>query len=148
MKKLIIICMLLALLSGCSVKPNEYPFENRNESIASVELLYYPWIADERKPFMEFQLIRTLTVDEIPEFMDKIYSLETKRVRPTPPSNYGLYIARVCYENGDTEYFGTRHIEIVKAGKEAYAVGYYVFTGDAFEKLFLEYAGKSDHLLG
>ena len=147
MKRLIILCLLLGMLSGCSVKPNEYPFEHQNEPIESVDLLYYPWIVDDRKPFMEFQLIRTLAVEEIPEFMDKLCSLETKRVRPTPPSNYGQYIARVSYENGNTEYFGTRHIEFVKAGEEAYAVGYYKFTGDSFEELFLSYAGNFDYLL-
>ena len=80
MKRLIILCLLLGMLSGCSVKPNEYPFEHQNEPIESVDLLYYPWIVDDRKPFMEFQLIRTLAVEEISEFMDKLCSLETKRV--------------------------------------------------------------------
>lgn len=142
MKKLICIILLLSVLTGCSVKPNSYPFEHRNEPITGVELLYYPWIDDETKPFMEFQVIRILESEEVPVFMDALYALETKRARPTPPGNYGQYIARVSYANGDTEYFGTRHIELVKAGEEAYAVGYYYFTGDAFDKLFLEYAGS------
>lgn len=148
MKKLVGIVLLFIILGGCSIQPNTYPFEHRNEPILSIELLYYPWIEDETKPFMEFQLIRTLESEEILEFMDALCALETKRARPTPPGNYGLYIARVYYVNGDTEYFGTRHIEFVKAGEEAYAVGYYYFTGDAFEKLFFEYAGDLSHLKG
>lgn len=146
MKKTTAIFLLLIVLSGCSVQPNSYPFEHRNEPITSVELLYYPWIEDETKPFMDFQLIRTLESEEVPVFMDALYALETKRARPTPPGNYGKYIARVSYENGDSEYFGTRHIEFVKSGEKAYAVGYYYFLGDAFEKLFLEYTGDLSQL--
>ena len=146
MKKVFIVVLLLFTLCGCSIDPRTYPFENKDQPIASVELLYYPWIEDDRKPFMEFELIRTLEPEEIPVFMDAIYSLETKRVGPTPPGNYGMYIARVSYENGDVENFATRHIEFVEAGDKAYAVGWYVFTGDAFEQLFLEYAGDISHL--
>ena len=146
MKRTIIMLFLLILMSGCSVQPDSYPFEQQNSPILNVELLYYPWIDDESKPFMEFCLIRTLESEEISDFMESLYGLETKRAEPTPPGNYGSYIARVHYANGDTEYFGTRHIEFVKAGEEAYAVGYYYFVGDAFENLFLEYAGDLSYL--
>jgi len=148
MRKLVAIFLLLIISSGCSVHPKSYRFEHRNEPIHSVDLLYYPWIDDATKPFMEFQLIRTLESKEISEFMDALCGLETKRARPTPPGNYGQYIVRVCYKNGDTEYFGTRHIEFVKAGEKPYAVGYYYFTGDAFDQLFLEYAGDISYLKG
>lgn len=146
MRKLFIYFLLFFTLCRCASQENSYPFENKGEPIASVELLYYPWIEDDRKPFMEFVLIRTLEEDEIPVFMEALYSLETKRVGPTPPCNYGRYIARVNYENGNIENFATRHIELVEKGKEAHAIGYYVFTGDAFEELFLEYAGDISHL--
>ena len=142
MRKLIILSVLLVCLTACSIQPNSYPFENRNEPIKQIDLFYYPWIDDESKPFMEFQLIRTLESDEILEFMEAIYSLETKRARPTPPANYGPYIARVYYENGDIEHFASWHIEFVEAGEKAFAVGYYYFAGDAFDELFLEYAEK------
>ena len=146
MKKIVVIILLLIVLSGCSAKPSSYPFDHQNEPIVSIDLLYYPWIEDETQPFMVFQLIRSLESEEVPIFMDALYALETKRARPTPPGNYGQYIARVSYENGDMEYFGTRHIELVKSGEKAYAVGYYYFPGDAFEKLFLEYAGDISQL--
>ena len=139
-KKFILICFITLLLYGCSPMPKTYPFENKNELIESIELLYYPWYTDDSKPFMEFETIRTLTDEEIPEFMDKVYALETKKAAPTPPANYGLYIARVNYENGDTEYYGTTHIEFVESGEKASAVGYYYFPGDSFDNLFSEYA--------
>ena len=139
MKKVLAICLIVLLLCGCSRIPKNYPFENKNEPIESVELLYYPWYEDRSKPIMEFELMRTLSPDEIPEFMNKLYALETTKAFP-PPSNYGLYVARVNYKNGDSEYFGARTIEFVKSGKDACAIGGYCFTGNGFDMLFFEYA--------
>ena len=147
MKRLLLVAFALLILVGCSPRPTEYPFPNRNEPIESIELFYHPWYEDDTKPFLEFQLIRTLEDDEIPGFMEAVYALDTKSGLLTPPSNYGTYFARVNYENGDAEYLGTAHIEFVECGDQAWAVGYYYFPGDAFDKLFYEYAGNLDHLL-
>ena len=138
---LLIVVIILIALGRCSAYPDKYPFENRNEQIKQIDLLYYPQNDDESKPYREFRLIRTLEPDEIPEFMEEIYSLETKYVAP-PRVNYGQYIARVYYENGDVENFASRHIEFVKAGEQSLAQGIYYFPGDAFDELFLEYAEK------
>ena len=148
MRKLLIIVICLALLLlGCASSRDPYPFENRDEPIASIELLYYPWINNENAPFMEFVLVRELSAEEIPVFMKELYALPSSFVLGSPLGNYGSYIARVSYENGDTEYFGSRHIELVKASEEPYAVGVYRFTGDSFDKLFLEYAGDIKNLI-
>ena len=96
---------------------------------------------------MNFKLIRKLEQEEIHEFMERLYALKTKQAFGSPPCDYGPYIARANYVNGDSEYFGTRHIELVEEGTEAFAVGIYYFSGDSFEKLFLEYAGNLEHLL-
>lgn len=151
MKKISIIlavCLSVALLCSCTQSSKTYPFPNRDEPIESVELLYYPFAIDvDNEEFMNFELIRKLEQEEISEFMERLYAVKTKQAIGSPPCDYGPYIARVTYENGDSEYFGTRHIEMVEAGTEAFAVGIYYFHGDAFEKLFLEYAGNLDHLL-
>lgn len=147
MKKLLLIFVAFIILGGCSTRPMEYPFPNRNEPIKSVELFYHPWYEDDTKPFLEFELIRKLEDDEIAGFMEAVYVLDTHRARPTPPSNYGTYFARINYENGDTEYLGTAHIEFVECGDQAWAVGDYYFPGDAFDNLFFQYAGNLDHLL-
>ena len=144
MKRLLLVFFALLILGGCSTRPMEYPFPNRGEPIESVELLHHPWYEDDTKPFLEFELIRTLEDEEIAGFMEAVYALETHRARPTPPSNYGTYFARVNYENGDTEYLGTAHIEFVESGDQAWAVGDYYFPGDVFDKLFFEYAGNLD----
>lgn len=141
MKKYYVIILIVLCLCGCSRMPEAYPFENKDEAIKTIELLYYPWYTDESKPFMEFETIRTLKKEEIHAFMESIYALDTRKSAPTPPGNYGMYIARINYENGDTEYLGSTHIEFVKSGETACAVGYYYFAGDGFERLFLEYAG-------
>ena len=140
MKKFHVFILIVLFLYGCSRMSEGYPFENKDEAIKSIELLYYPWYLDESKPFMEFETVRTLNQEEIPAFMERVYALDTRKAAPTPPGNYGMYIARINYENGDTEYLGSTHIEFVKSGETAYAVGYYYFTGDDFENLFLEYA--------
>lgn len=142
MKRILSICLLILLLCGCSRMPKTYPFENKDETIESIELLYYPWYEDKSKTFMEFETIRTLSDAEILKFMNELYSLETKKATPTPPGNYGAYIARVNYENGDSEYFGTMHIEFAANGEKAFAVGYYYFPGEQFDELFFKYAGE------
>ena len=148
MKKLLVLAICLSfLLLACVPNREPYPFENRDEPIAGIELLYYPWIKNENEPFMEFVLIRELSAEEIPVFMEQLYALPSSFVHGSPLGNYGSYIARVSYENGDTEYFASRHIELVKAGEEPYAVGVYSFTGDSFDELFLEYTGDINDLI-
>ena len=142
MKRMLVVCLIMVHLCGCSIQPKSYPFVNREEPIKSIELLYYPRATNMDEEWMVFRLIRALEPEEIPTFMNALYELPTKRARPTPPSDYGAYIVRVTYENGDTEYFGSIHIEFVQSGSEPYAMGYYYFTGDAFEELFFEYAGE------
>ena len=143
-KKLAPLIIVLGLF-GCSAYPNEYVFENKNEPIESVELIYYPYARNMDKEDALLS-IRFLEAEEIPEFMEKIYSLETKRVWSAPPRDWGVYIARVTYQNGDVEYLGSMHIEFVESGAEPIAQGIYCFSGDAFDKVFLEYAGNFDHL--
>ena len=147
-KYILIISFVLFLLCYFLAEPRSYPFVNKNVPIKSIELLYYPWAIDMAETWMDFQQIRVLEQEEIPGFMNAIYGLQTKRAKPSPPlSNYGPYIARVTYKNGDVEYFGSRHIEFVENGQEAYAVGLYYFPGDTFEKLFLEYAGDWQNIM-
>ena len=142
MKKILTICLIMLLLCGCSPKPQSYPFVNKSEPIESVELLYYPRANNVDEEWMAFQQIRVLEPEEITTFMNALYALPTKRARPTPPSDYGSYVARVTYENGDMEYFGSVHIEFVANGTDAHAMGYYYFPGNAFEELFFGYAGE------
>lgn len=146
MKKTLTMFLLLTFLYGCSLQSDIYPFEHKNEPIASVELLYYPWVNDADEEFMVFHTIRVLEPDEVEPFMNVLYDLPTKKAGPTPLSNYGAYIARVYYVNGDAEYFGSRHIELVESGTKAYAVGVYYFPGDVFEELYFEYAGDISYL--
>ena len=72
--------------------------------------------------------------------------LQTKHISTAPHRGWGVYIARVTYQNGDVEYLGSGHIEFVKSGEKPIAQGIYYFPGDAFDKLFLEYAGDFKHL--
>ena len=152
MKKAIKVLMILLLVPVlmyallclvCAVVPklDPYDFPYRGEPIERVELLYYPWADDSNSgEFMQFQTIRELDLNEIPAFMERVYALPTEAPLGDPRSNFGPYIAVVTYQNGDAEYYGSWNIEIVEAGTDVWAVGSHCFSGDAFEKLFLEYA--------
>jgi hypothetical protein len=137
----VLIYALLYLVCAVVPKLDSYDFPYRGETIESVELLYYPWADDHKNgEFMQFQTIRKLEPNEIPAFMDSIYELPTESPLGDPRRDFGPYIAVVTYQNGDAEYYGSWNIEIVEAGSEIWAVGQYCFSGDAFDKLFLEYA--------
>ena len=137
--------VFVLLLGTCYNLSKDYPFENKNELIESIELIYHPY-SEKLEGEDELISIRFLGSDEIPAFMKQVYTLETDRALPTPPTGWGVYIARVTYENGDVEYLGSLHIEFVESGKTPVSLGTYYFTGDSFEQLFLEYAGDFKHL--
>ena len=144
---LIGVCLFVfvLLLVTCYNHSEDYPFENKNEPIESIELIYYPYARDMDEEDVLLS-IRFLSEEEIPAFMEKIYTLETNQILTAPPTLWGIYIARVTYKNGDVEYLGSGHIEFVESGKTPISLGTYYFTGDAFDKLFLEYAGDFKHL--
>ena len=144
-KVVCVLILVLLILSNCYNLAKDYPFKNKNESIESIELLYHPF-AEKMEGKDELLSIRFLDAEEIPQFMDKVYALDTDRALSAPPTGWGVYIARVTYENGDTEYLGSLHIEFVESGKQPVSLGTYYFAGDAFDKVFLEYAGNFDHL--
>ena len=142
---LIGVCLLVVLLLGkCYRLSEDYPFENKDIGIESIELIYHPY-AEKLEGTDELISIRFLEEDEISAFMERVYALDTDRAIPTPPTGWGVYIARITYENGDVEYLGSLHIEFVESGKQPASLGTYYFTGDSFNTLFLEYAGDFQH---
>lgn len=147
MKKLCILCVLILLLTLCGCDEEKpYPYTNKEVTIESVELLYYPWYDNKGEPG-EFVSIKFLSEEETESFMESLYKLPTKEGSGIPPSRgHGAYIARVSYENGDVEYFGSRHIELVESGEDRYGVGLYYYADNSFEELFFQYAGDISHL--
>lgn len=141
MKKIIVIALILLLMAGCTQEADTYLFPNKNEEIESIELLYYPAALD---PDCEdeniFLPVRELEAEEIGTFMNALYNLPTKKVGPPPYSHYGPNIARVTYANGDVEYFGSWHIELVKNGEQRFAVGRYGFDSESFDALFKKFS--------
>lgn len=139
MRKIVFILMLIPLLFGCRRIPETYQFANTELEIKQVELLSNASVGYTGQ---EFTLVRALDEDEISDFMDALYKLETKKCTTPPPRNFGPHIVRVTYENGDMELFASWHIEFVENGKAITGVGAYYFSGDAFETLYSEYANK------
>lgn len=134
--------LLLVVLSGCFSNrlPDTYQFYDAGQRIESIELLYNPY-AQEGYTGKAFISIRALDQREIKPFIDKLHSLKTVKCITPPPSAFGEYVVVVDYENGDTEMFGSWHIEFVENGNSPSGVGAYCFAEqEAFEELFLSYA--------
>ena len=145
MKKIMIIILFVISLYIGGCKPREYTFPNKNQTVEKVELLYNPY-TDNSASDREMEVVCVLKKEQVSAFLESLYSLDTSRCTTPPPRNYGVYIARVVYQNGDVEMFGSRHIEFIQKGDSPKAVGAYYFSGEEFEKLFFEYAGASDFL--
>ena len=138
-----IILLIIMLLCSCSRLPNTYPFENKDQEIKSIELLYNPYVNKDEYS-TDFVLIRSLEENEFAPFMKDIYSLETDKCITPPVCDFGEYVVFVNYKNGDMEIFASWHIEFVESGNNPTGVGAYYFLGDAFDNLFVEYSGTSD----
>lgn len=143
MKKMIAIVLMLTLLTGCTKQDPTYPFPNRDVEIVSVELLHNMNVncicIDESK----LVLLRTLDEDEIVEFMNACYQLQTKDMGTPPNSGYGEYVARITYVNGDIEIYSTYNIELIPAGKEAQGCGTHYFPVRIFDEVFAQYVDIS-----
>lgn len=139
MKKWVYAMLLVCTLLGCSYKPTSYQFPNKSIPIHSVELLHNMNPGGIGIDENNMDLLLTLGDLEIMGFMENIYGLPTKRCGTPPPYGYGEYIAKVTYENGAVEFFGSTNIVHIPSGKISYGVGDYFFDGTSFEELFSQY---------
>ena len=143
MKKYGTIFLLIFVLLLCGCAPRTYTFPNKGQPVASIELLYNPH-ANNGNIGGDMESICFLQQEDVDSFLQALYAIETRRCITPPPTGYGFYVARVVYENGDVEIFGSRHIEFIEKGNEPKWIGSYYFTPDAFMELFLEYADVGD----
>lgn len=139
MKKLVCTMLLICSLLGCSYKPTSYQFPNKSIPIDSVELFHNMNPGGIGIDENNMDLLLTLEDSEINGFMEDIYELPTERCGTPPPYGYGEYIAKVTYENGDIEMFGSKNIVYIPSGERSYGVGEYFFEATTFEKLFSQY---------
>ncbi len=119
-------------------RPSPYGFTHPTEKIQQIELLYNPSaLTGEAENWV---LLRQLETDEIAPFMEEVYELaqvNTVTVLNIPISGYGLYIARVTYDNGDMEIIGDLMMEFVKAGDTPTESGWNYLP--RFRQLFAQY---------
>lgn len=141
MKRFGIVFLLIIVLLLCSCASRQYTFPNKGQPVVSIELLYNPH-ANKNVIGGPTESIRFLQKEEVDTFLQALYTIETHRCITPPPTDYGSYVARVVYENGDVEMFGSWHIEFIEKGKEPTRIGEYYFDREAYEKLFFEYAGQ------
>ena len=139
-KTVMIVCAVFILLSGCASK--EYTFPNKEQPIKEIELLYNPF-AYNSNIGGPMDSICILEDENVEDFMEALYNLKTYRCTTPPPTGYGFYVARVVYQNGDVEMFGSWHIEFIEKGDTPKLIGSYAFNTDEFEELFFQYANNS-----
>lgn len=140
-RRLLFVAVVLILLISHSVRA-EYRFSNGMESIVNIQLMQR--ISEESGDPSEYKPLRELSTNEIPSFMNEIYSLETQRGGSPPRWGYGEYIAKITYTNGDVEIFGSYCIEFIPSGEEQSGVGAYYFADEkAFLNLFQQYMSSS-----
>lgn len=141
-KMILSLVFAVIFLAGCSGElqiSSIYSFAHPMEDIESIELLVNNNVDAFASDKGAFILIRELDSGEIDSFMSAVYEMETSHCVSPPPRGYGRYVARITYSNGDVEMLGTEHIEFIQFGNEPTGVGAYYFTGDAIEKLILQY---------
>lgn len=97
-KRFLLIAVVLIFAIRIYIR-SEYRFPNDMESIVSVQIMQCsdaePWDPS------GYWLLKELNANEIPEFMEKIYSLETERGGTPPRWGYGEYMVKITYANGD-----------------------------------------------
>ena len=136
-RRFLLIAVILTFLIRIYIR-SEYRFPNDMESIVSVQIMQCsdtePWDPS------GYWLLKELNTNEIPEFMEKIYSLETERGGTPPRWNYGEYMVSITYANGDMECLGTHCIAFVRSGEWQSGVGEYYFADEeAFLSLIQQY---------
>lgn len=136
-RRFLLIAVILAFLIRIYIR-SEYRFPNDMESIVSVQIMQCsdtePWDPS------GYWLLKELNTNESPEFMEKIYSLETERGGTPPRWSYGEYMAKITYANGDMECLGTHCIAFVPSGEWQSGVGEYYFADEeAFLNLIQQY---------
>lgn len=127
-------------------RPYNYP--NQGETVVCVEMIHNKNVASYGAVGIgidpeNFYVIRTLGEEEIPELMESLRNMKTKRSFSQPLYGYGEYIFRVTYENGNVEIYGSKNIENIESGETGSGISAYHFAGDAFETLFYEYLDGS-----
>ena len=136
-KRFLLIAVVLIFAIRIYIR-SEYRFPNDMESIVSVQIMQCsdtePWDPS------GYWLLKELNANEIQGFMEKIYSLETERGGTPPRWNYGEYIVKITYANGDMEFLGTHCIAFVRSGEWQSGVGEYYFADEeAFLNLIQQY---------
>ncbi|MBQ2749226.1 MAG: hypothetical protein IJF34_05530 [Clostridia bacterium] len=139
-RALLCCCVLFCLVLPLSSCSEPYPFPNRDELVDRIELLYYPRGHIVEAESMDFRLIRELDPLEYKTFINDICALPTDYAKGDPPCDYGPFVARVTYTNGDVEYLGSYHIEFVEKGELPVEFGFYYFKGYSFQTIFFQYA--------
>ena len=130
MKRFTVCCYLLLmslyLFTGCSEKVT---LRQSAEEIVQIELIY--------SPFNQFDVLYTLSDEEIKECAEEILNLDLHR-NSSPSGNGGTYIVKIVYSDGAIESLGSWSISYVSDGNTEHDGWYYISKDDLLQ-LFTRY---------
>jgi len=134
MKRILIgitLVLLVVTIISCSV-PKELSLHQPVEEINQVELI--------NNSAGDLKVLRSLSEYEIPYFIDSILELKCHKSFQ-PSGEYGAYVVRIVYKNGDTEYLGSS--ALAYESDESEYDGWYSLSHDDLYVLFAKYVNRA-----
>ena len=111
----------------------DVPMTQDAKNVVRVELVNS---ADDNHP----EILRTMTNEEMEQFLRDFQRLKTKRYANDPPSPYGEIMVAIYYSDGCVDRIGNVMNESFdESGNSCPAGGWYYFPDGTLEKLFKKY---------
>jgi len=117
---------MLLLFTGCSSKVS---LHQPVEEIVRIDFLY--------SPFNEFEVLKTLSIDEISACIEDILQMNIHR-NSSPSAAGGTYIVKITYSDGAVEFLGSWSVSYTY-GEVTEHDGWYFISEDDLHDLFAKY---------
>lgn len=125
-KLLYLFLAILSILTGCGKKVS---LHQRVDNIDQIEFIY--------SPYFQFEVLYTLSDDEISECVDEIRKLNLRR-SSSPSDNGGTYIVKITYTDGSFDSLGSWSVSYTSGDIIEHDGWYYISKNDLYN-LFSRY---------
>jgi len=134
----IIFVILSVTLAGCAADPSKpYSFRQKESQIVEISILvqnkeYSNW--EER-----FEVIVELDPSQYSYFLEKLSSVKGQPFFNPPGTDFGLYVIRITYIDGEEEFISCDNNAYLRPGKELRYDTYWFSDKDGFDQLIQEF---------
>lgn len=128
---LFVVVLLAVIFTGCGSR--DISLHQSADAVDKIELLY--------SPFHEYEVLYTLTDEEISGCMEKVSQLVLQK-HTSPQDVGGSLILRITYSDGSVESLGSWSVSYESGGKLEHDGWYYVSQDDLYD-LFSQYLEPS-----